>query len=183
MLTKAYVVSAVKDKPNKYVVRIPLLNSAANTKHSTPDSELSEATVCSLPASSNILHPGDCVYVGFENNDLGSPVIIGHLFAETLNNTPIDINVRKLIVDDTSEKLVAEARLPKNTKIGNVSANNIQALEGCNLNIKDTFYYGKIYFTDNNSDSPSNIYVGTTWDLIGNIVVGATNIYVWHRTL
>lgn len=179
MLTKAYVVSKVKNSSNRYIVRIPLLNSIEGAKHSTPNSELSEAAVASLPATSNILHPGDCVYVGFENNDLGSPVIIGHLFTETLNNSPIDIELRKLTFDKST---VSEAHLPKNTTIGNVSANNIKALEGCNLNIKDTFYYGKIYFTDNQTDSPEKIYLGTTWVLLGSITVGEMPVYIWHRT-
>ena len=41
MITKGYVVKQTSE--NKYLVRIPVLNSIEGSKHSTPDAELSEA--------------------------------------------------------------------------------------------------------------------------------------------
>lgn len=184
MITKAYVVKQSTTSPNKYVVRIPVFNAVKDAIHATPDSELSEATVICSPASSNILHSGDCVYVGFENNDYNQPVILGHLFAESINNTPIDIAFRKLTVNEDA----SEVSLTKNTTIGNVKPSNIECLTGCSVNIRDTFYNMKYFFTETSdaTSNPQNIFTGTQWELVLDAndtpVVTDFGAYVWHRT-
>lgn len=174
MITKGYVVKQTSE--NKYLVRIPVLNSVEGSKHSTPDAELSEAILSTLPAASNVLHEGDCVIVGFENNDFGYPIILGHLFAESINNTPIDLCVRHL---DVSKDSASRAELPYNTTIGKVTAEEISNLEGCNLNIIKTFYNTRYYFTDREDDNPEKIYIGTTWERLPDTT--SFGAFVWHR--
>lgn len=46
-----------------------------------------EASVCSIGGVSNIIHIGDIVIVGFEDNDMGKPIILGHLLTDSLNTS------------------------------------------------------------------------------------------------
>ena len=74
MITQAYV----QDVINRHSVRvrIPLYNKAEGVNGSTPNSELGVAPICTLPNIINDPHPGDVVFIAFEEDDLSKPVVL-----------------------------------------------------------------------------------------------------------
>ena len=158
MITKAIVVQIVP--PNKFKVRIPIFNGFSGQQGAVPDEYLSDATLCTLPNSDNIINVGDIVYVAFEDNDAGRPVILGHLYTGTSKtNTIIDLNVRELNVTDkptNGRYSIASANLPSNTRIGNLTyydildaVNFVKAFESSGFNISN----GPWYVKDSSQDS------------------------------
>ena len=128
MITKAIVQSQVPNS-NKFRVRIPIFDGLAGGMVSTPDCFLAEATLCTLPNAQNVVNPGDIVYVACENNDMGRPVILGHLYQKpSRTNTCIDLQLRTLKVEDKVNSKVSSAKLPYNTSIDTVTANDMQKL-------------------------------------------------------
>lgn len=125
MITKAIVEEIIS--PSQIRVRIPTLNAVQGAKQSTPTDELSIATICTLPNAKNLVSTGDIVYVGFEDNDLSKPVILGHLLRASsdklFDGTLPDLQIRSLNVQ-------YNASLPLATTIGGVSSNEIQYLRG-----------------------------------------------------
>ena len=91
MITKAIVTQLVP--PNKFKVRIPIFDGFSGQQGAVSDEHLSNATLCTLPNSDNVINVGDIVYVAFEDNDAGRPVILGHLYTGTSKtNTIIDLS-------------------------------------------------------------------------------------------
>ena len=122
MITKAIVVQIVP--PNKFKVRMPIFDGPANSQSSVPDEQLNEATLCTLPNADNVINVGDIVYVAFEDNDAGRPVILGHLYMGNNSNTAtqIDLNARTIRAVDSN---IAKVELPYNTKIGDISYSDL----------------------------------------------------------
>ena len=60
-------------------MRIPILDGAAESKGSTPKTELNWASVVCIPGLDVEYRVGDVVIVGFEDNDLGKPIVLGYL--------------------------------------------------------------------------------------------------------
>lgn len=78
-----------------------------------------EAIVCNIGGVSNLIKTGDIVIVGFEDNDMGRPIILGHLLTTSLMDKMSDypnMHLNTLSIDNT-------ANLPLNTKI-DIPANN-----------------------------------------------------------
>ena len=108
MITKGIVEEIVD---NYFVkVRIPVLDKAQNALQSTPTHNLPTATVCTIPNCRPNLRQGDIVFVGFEDNSLIQPIILGCLYKENLTNSLIDLNVNSLNV-------AVDTKLSKNTSI------------------------------------------------------------------
>ena len=158
MITKAIVTQLVP--PNKFKVRIPIFDGFSGQQGAVSDEHLSNATLCTLPNSDNVINVGDIVYVAFEDNDAGRPVILGHLYTGTSKtNTIIDLSVRELNVTDkpTNGKYsIASANLPSNTRIGNLTyydilgaVNFVKAFESGGFNISN----GPWYTEDKNSSN------------------------------
>lgn len=121
MITRAEVISIIphEDGSVRYKVRIPILNGNGKTVQSTPDTYLSEAVLCTMPGVTNSIRVGDKVFVAFEQDLLGSPVIIGHLFtgdARAVQATRPDYRAKSITVSDDGVVV-----LPKNVKIGDYS--------------------------------------------------------------
>lgn len=76
---KAFIVS-VENNGYQYKVRIPVYHKIKNTQGAVSDENLPLATVCTLPSISPYYQVGDVVWVGFENNEVDNPVILGLLF-------------------------------------------------------------------------------------------------------
>lgn len=83
MLTKA-VVQSINKAGNRCVVRMPLFENASS---SMPIE--AEALVSITPGLFNNIFVGDIVFIGFEENALEKPIILGKLFRNTTyeNNT------------------------------------------------------------------------------------------------
>lgn len=135
MITKAKVEQI---SPDGYhvKVRIPTLHKIEGAPGATPFEELPYALVCYAPGCKPNLTVGDIVYVGFENNQISEPVILGMLLNNTFTNSSTTINADSLNVN-------IDAQLPYNqTNVGNINvsdlANNISlsTLNGLNNKIE-----------------------------------------------
>lgn len=130
MLTKAYIQEVLS--PHNIRVRIPLYNKIENVEGSTPNNELHTACVCTLPNFITDPKAGDVVIVGFEENDVSHPVILGYLSTSSTKESMVDIVCDNLIVQ-------GDTTLDEYTTIGKVKPENIKCLKDLQLNIKDTF--------------------------------------------
>lgn len=136
MITKAIVEECIKDS-NLFRVRIPIFDGVSGGSTSTPNHLLPLATLCTLPNANNIVNVGDVVYVGFEDNDIGRPVILGHLYQqESKTTTCPDLQLRSIVVEDKKNAAASSAVLPTKTEISDISAQDISEL---------LFYFRNLY--------------------------------------
>ena len=126
MLTKG-IVEEVKD--NLIRARIPLFNKVKGATGATPTNELQQAPICTITHFDPNLSVGDVVFVAFENNDIGSPVIIGNLYKKGISNSKGDLELHSLSVD-------VDTHLSSETYIGDILPREIQALRGVSSNIQ-----------------------------------------------
>ena len=75
------------------------------------------------------INVGDVVFVAFEDNNFGKPVVIGYLYRS--NMTP---NYGDIILNSINVKIAAN--LSADTTIGDVSSTNISYLKGVTSNIQ-----------------------------------------------
>lgn len=138
MVTKGIVEKVL----SKYYarVRIPIYDGVEDSQGSTNNVNLSSAIVCSLPNSIVTLAKDDIVYVTFEDDDIGKPVIIGWLQKGTGNNSEVGLTLSTLTTKSTTF-------LDKQTYIGNIQPFEIQKLENVRDNIQ-----GQIDLANSNID-------------------------------
>lgn len=119
MITKGYVIGKSQQNSNKYLVRIPIFESSGiGLTNNNLNTSISECTLSHNPGTYEALKPGDCVFVSFEDNLYGKPIILGKLFVEVENqSTGYQYN--------TDLKVTHKATLPVDTTIGNVPFDNI----------------------------------------------------------
>ena len=110
-------------------VRLPIFDKVDGAKNATKNEDLSIGTVCCLPNSSYQVNVGDVVFLGFEDNDISKPIILGQLYRD------VDSNTLMTLVLGTLETKTSTV-LCKNTTIGDVSANEIKCLSGIKTNIQ-----------------------------------------------
>ena len=127
MLTKAYVEEIVDEYRVK--VRIPIFNGLSSSPNATPTEQLSISPICAIPGGKYNYSVGDIVFVTFEDNDLGRPVILGQLYADIDNKGLASLTLDSLVVKQS-------ATLPADTSIGNVSAESIKNLQGIRLPVQ-----------------------------------------------
>ena len=115
MITKAIIegIDKLDSGVIKYVVRIPIFNGKDGAPGATPGNELKSAIASTVPGIKGTLNVGDAVFVGFEENDYGKPVILGNLIG---SDSFVNINASAIAVKDS-------AILPDNTKIGSIDYN------------------------------------------------------------
>ena len=73
-----------------------------------------EARLCGIPGMANLIHPGDIVIVGFENNDMGQPIILGHLLTKNLEQ-PGRADEKQPAIKCSAVNVSQEAALPLKT--------------------------------------------------------------------
>lgn len=119
MITKGYVIGKSQQSSNKYLVRIPIFETAGiGLSNSELNSSISECTLSHNPGTYEALKPGDCVFVSFEDNIPSRPIILGKLF----------VNIEEESSGyqyNTDLKITHKATLPVDTTIGNVPFDNI----------------------------------------------------------
>lgn len=123
MITKAII----EEKINEYTyrVRIPIFDGSKNSLISTAAKDLCIA-VASMPKGIyNSLQKNDVVIVGFEDNDVENPIILGQLYRESLNT----LNEFPTIITDVLT-VNNQVNLPKNTTIGTITYEDLFTLVG-----------------------------------------------------
>lgn len=139
----------------EYKVRIPRYDKLATTPGGVSNDELSSAIVCSVPGSKVSFIEGDIVLVGFENNELNKPVILGLLYREGVSNTNQFI-------------------LPNTTNALSKLETQINAINDSNL-------YVHIKYSNDNGRTFTSLYEYTDVSTIAtsqNIYKGASNITI-----
>lgn len=103
MVTKA-VIAARLDNSNKYLVRIPVLESSGNSSELlSSNAPLHEAALSYTPGNINGYVQGDVVYISFENNDLSNVVIIGKLWLGSEEEVTNNLQAQTLKVNGSTE--------------------------------------------------------------------------------
>lgn len=121
MITKG-IIEQVLDK---YTVRVrlPIYDKSKYDNTGTPTNSLGIAHFCSLPHTLSNAQVGDIVYVGFEDNDYGKPIILGYLSMSGEHNTYAHTQLDSL-------ETITSTKLCYDTTIGNVTAQEITYLQG-----------------------------------------------------
>jgi|GEM_PF-7049507 hypothetical protein len=121
MITKAFIVEKVNNS-NKFIVRISVFEKPGiDTTDDRTNHVLFSAILSHEPSTNNQYKVGDCVFVGFENNDLGRPVILGKLYKNNDKEVRGSLDAHALFIQD-------RAVLPKNTTIGGINWQQVQQL-------------------------------------------------------
>ena len=110
-------------------VRIPVLHKADGDVNATPTELLPDSSIATFSNSFPNYTVGTVVVVGFDRNDLTSPIVLGELCTINENDTQPDMKVGSINVSGTCS-------LPKNTIIGEVSSSDIAALKNTRANIQ-----------------------------------------------
>lgn len=119
-------------------VRIPRYNKAASSPTATDTGDLAIATICTFPGIHPSYQIGDIVFVGFENEEINQPVILGLLYRENMGNSMSDMV--DVILPSEQLNTVNDAQ----GLSGNLSDININT----NLDMKDY----SILFSGNNKE-------------------------------
>lgn len=88
MIQKAIVESIIDDYSVK--IRIPKYDKTYVDGFSYND--LSTGTICTIPGSNIMYSVGDVILVGFENDEIGKPVVLGLLYTDKESDSTIKIN-------------------------------------------------------------------------------------------
>ena len=102
MITRA-IINKIDYESNKIRVRIPIYDGAQNSQGSTSDDDLSWASVMCLPGLTINYEVGDIAIVGFEDDDIGKPIILGYLRLANggSEKAKISANLNSLVVNDS----------------------------------------------------------------------------------
>lgn len=146
MITKAYIVNKEQNS-NKYHVRIPIFEKPGiNSENSNLSRTHFSATLAHEPTIFDSYNIGDCVFVGFENNELNRPVIIGKLHTKNETSATSGLIETKVLT------VLDKTTLPADTTIGEINFANISNFFNSindTLNKKDIFV-DSIQFKTNN---------------------------------
>lgn len=134
MITKGKIIEVVDNY--SYRVRIPIFDSIENALDFTADSDLAIAVSCSSPASKNFYSVGDIVFVSFEDNDYGRPIILGHLNYEG-NITKQDIDLQAVTINSLS--VLDSVILPDTTVIGDIPYSKLFYIINVKKDIQEQF--------------------------------------------
>lgn len=110
-------------------VRIPIMHQIENTAQFIINKDLPAASICTSPSTYLNLSVGDVVIVGFENQDLGRPIILGYLYTGEFSTTAASQSFNSI-------QVLNDAKLPASTIIGSVSSEELQRLAGLKDNLQ-----------------------------------------------
>lgn len=92
MITRAFIEDVDYDNA-KILVRIPTLDGTSTSVAATPKDQLEWAAVLETPGVEIQYNVGDVVVVGFEDNDLSSPIVLGFLKLKKGSTKNSDYNI------------------------------------------------------------------------------------------
>lgn len=125
MITKGIIVNKILGK-DKYNVRIPFLEQ-------TDTICIREASICQNPGTNMSFNENDVVFISFEDHNSSKPVIIGKLELSKNNNLAVGSQNNEIL------NVSLKATLPKDTTIGNISYNQLEAVvKESGVSISDT---------------------------------------------
>ena len=117
------------NSPYSVKVRIPVLHKAGGSTNETPTEELPDAMISTFSRSLPNYTVGTVVVVGFDRNDLTSPIILGELCIDKESEILSDMTVGSINVKGS-------AVLPKETYIGDVGGDKIKTLKNVTVDIQ-----------------------------------------------
>ena len=123
------VVRAIVERildPYTVKVRIPSIDRVESSSLHTPTDSLSESKICTLSNCRPNIQVGDVVIVYIDDNEI---FILGYLYREHMTTTKCDMLIRQLDVEHS-------VRLPVDTNIGDVGADEIKHLIGVRENLQ-----------------------------------------------
>lgn len=113
MITKAIIEQKIDEF--QYKVRIPIFDRTSDSTYFTDTAELAIA-VASVPKGiTNTLEVNDIVFVGFEDNNIANPVILGQLYNEKLlKQHNLHIQARSIDIEES-------VNLPMGTTLNDIN--------------------------------------------------------------
>lgn len=130
MVTRAKIVKVISDK--EVQVEVPMFGLIQEGEGEDQINELPRARISTTPGCSPNFKKNDVVLICIEDNDLNNPMVMGRLIAD-------DSSVGTSNVEFDTAKINKDITLPKNTKIGKVTADNISYLAGVTSSIQTQF--------------------------------------------
>ena len=127
MITKGIIEEILS--PYSAKVRLPIFDSIKDAQNSVSTDNLRVASICSLPNCTNLLGVGDIVFVGFEDDDLGKPVILGDLVREQSSLAKPDIAGYSIKVDKS-------VKIPSTIIVDNTTSIDLSQLYGLKCNVQ-----------------------------------------------
>lgn len=105
-------------------VRLPVFEASGSNEN-----QILNCSICYNPGNLKGYKVGDIVYVGFENNQIDKPVVLGKLYKgeEEASNYSLA----------NSLKVTENATLPYNTTIGNLDFSEIKSIFNEIMQLKD----------------------------------------------
>lgn len=103
-------------------VRIPILHRGGGDVNATPTEALPDATIATFSRCLPNYLVGTTVVVGFDRNDMTSPIVLGELCTDKESEMLPDMKVGSMDV-------LENCNLPKDTKIGEVGGDKIATLK------------------------------------------------------
>lgn len=162
MLTKGIVEKLIDSY--KIKVRIPVYNKPNYINGATSTDNLYEACICTLPNCYINVQVGDIVILGFEDDDISQPIILGCLYAKDITDSKIDLISNSL-------QALNSATLPQNTSIGKVTARDLGYLTGLKSNVQGQIDTINSYLTNQAMKWQSYINHDVTEDLATNEII------------
>ena len=121
MITKGYIVGKSEVK-NKFKVKLPIFDTPGLNINQKLNSTILDATICYNPGAYPEYKVNDIVYVGFEDNDLSRPVILGMLYLEDKTS--------QSRIDCSNLQVYNKAIMPKDSSLSNIKISDINNLFG-----------------------------------------------------
>ena len=127
MITKGIVTEIVDTYFVK--VRLPVYDRVSQASIFVATDELNTATVCTISNCRPNLRVGDIVFVGFEDNDMCKPIILGCLYGDGVTSSLADITANSLSV-------AVNTILSEDTTIGETKPTDIKNLANTSGNLQ-----------------------------------------------
>ena len=119
MITLAYILELPTTESNLFKVRVPIFEQPGELN----EGQIMYANLAYNPGNLNSYRIGDCVVVGFLDNKIFEPIIIGKLLTNASENKATNFSFANALYVESNAKLPAE------TVIGDISYSDIAELK------------------------------------------------------